>query len=173
VTERCTAQEIYAYIKSTGAICVTLTGGEPLIQEGIDTLLQVLNDDPSLEVHVETNGSVDIEPFQSRFPNIGFIVDYKLFGSGMTDRMVPNNLAVVTQRDTYKFVVSSHEDLEQAAAVIEENRLCDKTQVFFSPVLGEIAPAEIVEFMKEQKLNRVRLQLQLHKVIWHPEERGV
>lgn len=173
VTGQCTAQEIYDYIKSTGAICVTLTGGEPLIQPGIAEVLALLNDDPLLETHIETNGSVDIEPFQRQFPRISFIVDYKLHGSGMTAQMHPNNLRTVTRQDAYKFVVSSCADLEQAEAVLWESGLCEKTQVFFSPVLGQIEPAEIVEFMKEKNLNRVRLQLQLHKVIWHPEERGV
>lgn len=173
VTEECTAREIYDYVKSTGVVCVTLTGGEPLIQPDIESVLSLLNGDPALETHVETNGSVDIAPFQRQFPRVSFIVDYKLHGSGMTARMHPNNLRSVTTQDAYKFVVSSRDDLEQAEAVMREHDLCDKTQVFFSPVLGRIEPADIVEFMKEKNLNRVRLQLQLHKVIWHPEERGV
>lgn len=173
VTEQCTAQEIYDYIKSTGAICVTLTGGEPLIQPDIEAVLALLNADDALDVHIETNGSVDIAPFQQQFPNISFIVDYKLGASGMTDQMCENNLRAVRMRDVYKFVVGSHDDLVQAEAVIREYGLCEKTQVFFSPVLGQIEPADIVEFMKENNLNRVRLQIQLHKVIWHPEERGV
>ncbi len=173
VTEQCTAREIYGYIKSTGALCVTLTGGEPLIQPGIAEVLSLLNDDPLLETHIETNGSVDIAPFQRQFPRLSFIVDYKLNGSGMTARMHPNNLRTVTRQDAYKFVVSSREDLEQAEAVLRESGLCEKTQVFFSPVMGQMEPADIVAFMKEKHLNRVRLQLQLHKMIWAPEKRGV
>lgn len=173
VTEQCTAQEIYDYIKSTGTVCVTLTGGEPLLQPNIEEVLELVNADDSLDVHIETNGSVDIEPFQKQFPNLSFIVDYKLNASGMTDKMCENNLRVVRPNDVYKFVVGSMEDLVQAEAVIREYNLCEKIQVFFSPVLGQIDPAEIVEFMKEKTLNRVRLQIQLHKVIWHPEERGV
>ena len=57
--------------------------------------------------------------------------------------------------------------------MIRKNRLCERTQVFFSPVLGKIEPAEIVEFMKTERLDKVRLQLQLHKIIWDPAQKGV
>lgn len=173
VTAWMTPEEIYSFIKSTGAYCVTLTGGEPLIQQGIDPLLRLLNDDTALLTHIETNGSVDVSPFREKFPRLSFILDYKLLGSGMTDRMCINNLQTATMEDAYKFVVSSRADLEQAAAVIGQYGLCKKTQVFFSPVLGEIRPAEMVDFLKEKTLSRVRLQLQLHKYIWDPAERGV
>ena len=173
ITECINEQKIYRYIKNTGALCVTLTGGEPLIQPGIESLLSLLDSDPTLETHIETNGSVDIAPLKKQFPRLSFVVDYKLDSSGMTSQMHSNNLQAVTMEDAYKFVIGSQSDLQQALAVISEHHLCEKTQVFFSPVLGQIEPAEIVEFMKAHTLNRMRLQLQLHKVIWNPEERGV
>ena len=91
----------------------------------------------------------------------------------MTAQMNENNLTAVRPVDTYKFVVSSLRDLQQATDVIRKNRLCERTQVFFSPVLGKIEPAEIVEFMKTERLDKVRLQLQLHKIIWDPAQKGV
>lgn len=173
VTAYRTAEEIYKIIKESGASCVTLTGGEPLLQPEIGSLLKILNEDDSLLTHIETNGSVDITPFVEEFPNLCFIVDYKLEGSNMTAQMNENNLTAVRPVDTYKFVVSSFRDLQQATDVIRKNRLCERTQVFFSPVLGKIEPAEIVEFMKMERLDKVRLQLQLHKIIWNPAQKGV
>lgn len=173
VTAYRTAEEIYKIIKESGASCVTLTGGEPLLQPEISSLLKILNEDDSLLTHIETNGSVDITPFVEEFPNLCFIVDYKLEGSNMTAKMNENNLTAVRPVDTYKFVVSSLRDLQQATDVIRKNRLCERTQVFFSPVLGKIEPAEIVEFMKTERLDKVRLQLQLHKIIWDPAQKGV
>ena len=173
VTAYRTAEEIYKIIKESGASCVTLTGGEPLLQPEIGSLLKILNEDDSLLTHIETNGSVDITPFVEEFPNLCFIVDYKLEGSNMTAQMNENNLTAVRPVDTYKFVVSSLGDLQQATDVIRKNRLCERTQVFFSPVLGKIEPAEIVEFMKTERLDKVRLQLQLHKIIWNPAQKGV
>ena len=173
VTAYRTAEEIYKIIKESGASCVTLTGGEPLLQPEIGSLLKILNEDDSLLTHIETNGSVDITPFVEEFPNLCFIVDYKLEGSNMTAQMNENNLTAGRPVDTYKFVVSSLRDLQQATDVIRKNRLCERTQVFFSPVLGKIEPAEIVEFMKTERLDKVRLQLQLHKIIWDPVQKGV
>ena len=173
ITQRATAEELYDYLLSTGVKGVTLTGGEPLLQPDLPQLLMFLETDPFLETQIETNGAVDITPYVRAFPKISFIVDYKLNGSGMTDRMCLQNLFAVRRQDAYKFVVSGREDLLQAAEIIKRYDLCEKTQVFFSPVQGKIEPKEIVDFMKEQKLHSVRLQLQLHKIIWDPEERGV
>ena len=64
-------------------------------------------------------------------------------------------------------------DLVRAEEIINSYGLTGRCRVYFSPVFGKIKPVEIAEFMKEHKLNGVRLQLQLHKIIWNPEERGV
>ncbi|KMT22022.1 putative 7-carboxy-7-deazaguanine synthase QueE [Clostridium cylindrosporum] len=173
ISEVLSARDIYDYIKGNGARNVTLTGGEPLIQDGIENLLDMLNKDSDLVVHIETNGSIDILPFKERFQNISFIVDYKLPKSGMTNRMNTGNLKSVEIDDVYKFVVGSREDLDVAYSIIKEHELTSKCLVYFSPVLGEIEMETIVDFMKEKKLNEVRLQVQLHKVIWDKDARGV
>jgi 7-carboxy-7-deazaguanine synthase len=171
--EKLSAKEIYDYIKKVESNNVTLTGGEPLIQEGIDELLKLLNDDESLSVHIETNGSVDIKPFKEKYKNLIFIVDYKLPLSKMTDLMNLTNLHSVGEKDVYKFVVGSNEDLNIAYKIIDEYNLVSKCLVYFSPVLGKIELEEIVDFLKEKKLNGVRLQVQLHKIVWDKEKRGV
>lgn len=169
------AQQLYAEIQASGIRNVTLTGGEPLIQKDILALLRLLAADASLLVHIETNGSVDIAPFQQACPadNIIYILDYKLSSSGMTSKMCLDNLQHVTSRDVYKFVIASPADLQQAVQLVQQYNLSDRCQVFFSPVRELIDPLLIVEEMKVQRLNQVRLQLQLHKILWPKEMRGV
>ena len=167
--------EIYNYIKENGATNVTLTGGEPLLQENIDELLVTLNLDDNLKIHIETNGSIDIESFKRRHKgnNISYIVDFKLPSSNMSNKMNLNNLLVVEKNDVYKFVVGNNEDLKMAYELIIKYDLTSKCLVYFSPVSGNIDMEEIVEFMKDKKLNGVRLQTQLHKIIWDKNARGV
>jgi 7-carboxy-7-deazaguanine synthase len=175
IAEVLTAKEIYNYIKETGVTNVTLTGGEPLIQDNIDELLAFLNLDDNLKIHIETNGAVDIEPFKERYKknNISYIVDFKLPSSNMTNKMNLNNLKVVGNSDVYKFVVGSNEDLQMAYKLMSKYDLTSKCLVYLSPVSGNIDMQEIVDFMKDKKLNKVRLQAQLHKIIWDKNARGV
>lgn len=169
------AQQIYDEIKESGIRNVTLTGGEPLIQEGIIELLQMLQADADLLIHIETNGSIDILSFRQACPaeNIIFILDYKLPASGMEQQMQLDNLEHVTEKDVYKFVIASQEDLERAIALVQQYELQNHCQIYFSPVWGQIEPLTIVDAMKNHCLNKVRLQLQLHKILWPKEMRGV
>lgn len=173
ITEVLSAEEIYEYIKQNSVINVTLTGGEPLAQENIEELLELLNTDESLSVHIETNGSIDIEPFKKAYENLSFIVDFKLPLSGMTSKMNINNLKAVDFKDVYKFVIGSQEDLEKAYSIIKEYNLTERCIVYLSPVAGSIDMQNIVKYMKLKNLNKVRLQVQLHKIIWDPKARGV
>ena len=168
-------EDIYADIKASGVRNVTLTGGEPLIQTNILRLLQLLAADDTLRVHIETNGAVDITPFRTRCPadNIRYILDYKLPDSAMEQRMCMANLEQVQPTDVYKFVIASEEDLTRALALITQYNLADRCQVFLSPVRENIDPLVLVDAMKDHTLNGVRLQLQLHKILWPKEMRGV
>ena len=168
-----TAEEIHQAIKETGVHNVTLTGGEPLARPHIAGLLEELAADPELHVEIETNGSVSLAPF-CRIPNApSFTMDYKAPDSGMEKEMLLSNLELLGSEDTLKFVVSSRRDMEKALEILEKYRLVGKTAVYFSPVFGRIQPVEIVDFLMEKKLNDVKLQIQLHKVIWDPQKRGV
>ncbi len=104
---------------------------------------------------------------------VHFTVDCKMPSSGMDAEMLPGNYELLRWGDAVKFVVASREDLECAQRVIERHDLCDRCEVFFSPVFSCIEPSQIVDFMQEQRLSRVRLQLQLHKIIWPGQEKGV
>lgn len=168
-----TEDEIYDYIKSTAVKNITLTGGEPLLRDNIDILLKRLASDDSLNVEIETNGSVLIEPFTGIDKRPSFTLDYKLGGSGMERFMKTENYNCLQKCDTVKFVVSSVSDLERAVEIISEYGLDKKCGVYLSAVFGKIEPADIVDFMIEKNLNDVNLQLQLHKFIWDPNKRGV
>ncbi len=169
-----TAQEVYDYIHSTGVQNVTLTGGEPLLHENIKLLIEKITQDVTLHLEIETNGSVDISPFKDkRLQNLSFTLDYKSPSSGMEAFMYLKNFGVIEPRDTVKFVVGSMNDLEKAREIIEEYQLTDRCQVILSPVYGDIDMNDIVEYMKVNVMNQVKLQVQLHKVIWHPERKGV
>ena len=168
-------EDIYQSIQEANVKNVTLTGGEPLIQPGIEHLLDRLVKDNRLVIHIETNGSIDITPLKHRYKeqNVHFIIDYKGGESRMNRHMCLNNLNVVDQKDVYKFVIASETDLQDALSVIKQSQLSTRCPVYFSPVTDLISPAEVVAFMKEKQLNDVRLQLQLHKYIWPKEMRGV
>ncbi|MDP4179154.1 MAG: putative 7-carboxy-7-deazaguanine synthase QueE [Bacillota bacterium] len=172
--ELMTSEEIYDYIISTGVRNVTLTGGEPLMQEGIFELLQVLSNSKELSVEIETNGSISLKEFLMIKENSPkFTMDYKLQSSGMENKMNIDNFKYLKSEDSVKFVVGNNQDLKRAKDIIDEYDLISKASVFFSPVFGQIDLEHIVDFMKENKMNGVTLQIQLHKVIWSPEKRGV
>ena len=168
-----TAEEIYEYIKAAKVRNITLTGGEPLLQEGILELLEILSKDKTLHIEIETNGSVPLEKFLNMENPPSFTMDYKLPSSNMEDKMVLENFKFLTNKDTVKFVSGSLEDLEKAKYIISTYTLIDKTNIYISPVFGKIEMDSIVEFMKDNNLNGVTLQMQLHKVIWEPSKRGV
>lgn len=168
-----TEDEICQRILETGIKNVTLTGGEPLMQENIGLLLQRLAEEYTLRVEIETNGSVDVLPYRQMSRPPVFTLDYKLPGSGMEARMCRNNLESVTIQDSVKFVVSDDRDLTRAKEIIETYRLSDRCHVILSAVFDRIEPSHIVSFMRAYCLNDVRLQLQMHKYIWDPERRGV
>jgi 7-carboxy-7-deazaguanine synthase len=155
------------FILSTGIKRVTLTGGEPLIQPHIYILIDRLIYE-GFEVNIETNGSVSIK----HVPRDAIItMDYKCPSSGMEDRMIVDNISLLGQKDVLKFVVGTYEDLKTAERIIKTFK--PRCNIFFSPVFGKIEPREIVKFVLENGLFEARVQLQLHKIIWSENTRGV
>lgn len=171
--QQMTEEEICQKILETGIQNVTITGGEPLIQEDIIILLRRLAREKVLQVEVETNGSVSVAPFRDMEHPPVFTIDYKLPGSEMESRMCMENFRSVGEADTVKFVVSGESDLERSKEMIQEYDLPGRCHVILSPVYDKIQPERIVAYMRENHMNRVRLQLQMHKIIWDPEKRGV
>ena len=179
--EMLSVREIVSFVEASPASCVTLTGGEPLLQEGIEELIEALLADPDRFVEIETNGAVPLGHFASlRHSLLGeacerltFTMDCKLPSSGMDDRMIWENYDVLAPNDTVKFVIGAQEDCESVLRVIDAYQLQERCNVYLSPVFGQMEPARIVDFMRANGLDRATLQLQLHKIIWPESERGV
>ena len=91
-------------------------------------------------------------------------MDWKSPYSGMRQEMIEENLAFLRKQDVLKFVVANKEDLDDMREVITSHPL--KCHIFVSPVFGEIELPTIVEYMKDNNLQQVRMQLQIHKIIW-------
>lgn len=163
-----TVDEIVEKVSEFGVPRVTLTGGEPLIQENIDKLIvQLVAED--FEVNVETNGTKRPWIFCD---DVFYTIDYKCHSSGVKpEQMCKEAFASMREDDVLKFVVGSQGDLNQALEVIDS--LSSFPQIYFSPVFGKIEPARIVEFLLQHKLYDCKVQIQLHKIIWDPEKRGV
>jgi len=166
------AEDIVEWIKDSGIHNVTITGGEPLWRENMDMLLKKISKLPDIYIEIETNGSIDLTAYRNISDKIAFTVDYKLGSSGMEAMMLLENYKILRKNDTIKFVVGNKEDLKKAKKVMDEIGN-DAVNIYLSPVYGEIEPKDIVAFMIKHKMNHVNLQLQLHKYIWNPLQRGV
>jgi 7-carboxy-7-deazaguanine synthase len=148
---------------------VEITGGEPLLQPNVLPLMAMLAD-ADRTILLETSGAHDISAVD---PRVHRIMDLKTPGSGEVERNLFSNIDYLTSRDEVKFVIGSREDYEWSRAQLREYRLADRCRaVLFSPIFGRIDPSEIVEWILADKLP-VRFQLQMHKFIWTPTQRGV
>lgn len=145
---------------------VTLTGGEPLLQDCHELLSLLRNHD----VNIETNGSIALDDYL-KYVGVFFTMDFKCYSSRMVDAMKYSNLKNLREKDVLKFVVGGKADLELAREICFEFK--PKSAVYISPVYGKIELSFIVDFMKQYHLEDWRLQVQLHKIIWRPDERGV
>ncbi len=156
---------------------VTLTGGEPLIQkDALDLIKRLVR--AGYELNIETNGAVDVSDlydaswcFGYMRDNIIVTMDWKSISSGMSSHMLNSNLALLTNKDVLKFVVGSREDLDQMKEVVTNNKL--DCSIFVSPIFGNIEPKDIVQYVLDNQLTDVRVQLQIHKIIWDSNMRGV
>ena len=166
------AEELTDMVIKTGVNNVTITGGEPLLQNDLYKLTDMLIS-CGKRVEIETNGSLSLKELSVREKRPVFTMDYKLPSSNMEKYMCFENFDLLDVHDTVKVVSGSIEDLERAAEIIEKYSLVDRCHVFISPVFGKINPQDIVRFMSENGMNDVRLQLQMHKFIWEPNRRGV
>ena len=162
-----TPEEIYRKVYKLGCNRITLTGGEPLIHEDVEQLVNILTQN-GFEVNIETNGSINISNYINK-PNVIITMDYKCPSSGMCDEMLLTNLPILRRGDVLKFVVGSKEDLDACRDLIKRVNC----QIYISPIFGKIELREIAEYILEHDMQNCRLQVQLHKLIWDPNARGV
>lgn len=163
-----TVDEVLGEVARFGCPLVEVTGGEPLLQPGAFTLLARLCD-AGYETLLETGGGVDIGGVD---PRVRRIVDVKCPGSGEAAGNRWENLALLGPRDELKFVLAGREDYDFARAVLAAHALAGRCPIHFAPVDGALAPAELAAWILADRLP-VRLGLQLHKLLWGPEARGV
>ncbi len=161
--------DILDKIAGYGCKLVELTGGEPLEQEGVYTLIRELLA-RGYDVMIETGGHMDISRVDSRVKRI---VDLKTPSSGMMKRNRYENITELTKNDEIKFVIGSRDDYEwsreQALKFGLERRA---GAILFSPVYGMLALDDLAKWILEDKLP-VRMQIQMHKLIWPDVVRGV
>jgi len=153
-------------VKEHGVKHVCVTGGEPLAQQGCIPLLKSLCD-AGYEVSLETSGAIDIAAVDSR---VSRVMDLKTPGSGELARNRYENISWLTSHDQLKFVLCDRADYEWARDQVVQRQLDKRCMVLFSPVHGQVAPRDLAEWILKDKLP-VRMQLQLHKILWG-EERG-
>ncbi len=159
--------EVLDRVREYGCPWVEITGGEPLLQEDVYPLMQALVDD-DFSVLLETGGSLPID----RVPNgVRRIVDVKCPGSGEVDRNHWPNLEYLREGDELKFVLADRADYDWAANQVRDRKL-GRHVILFSPVHEALDPGEMARWVLEDRLP-VRVQLQLHKLLWPGVEQGV
>jgi 7-carboxy-7-deazaguanine synthase len=159
--------EILAEVEKHPARFVCLTGGEPVLQRELPELAQELLD-RGYEVSLETHGQ---RPLSHLPRGVKKIVDLKTPGS-REQHVDFANFANLAEGDEVKVVVCGEADFRWAVEVLDRLQLWQRVPVLFSPAHGEVAPKDLARWVLESK-RPIRLQLQLHKLIWGAEARGV
>jgi len=147
---------------------VEITGGEPLLQSAVFPLIKRLLDDGKC-VLIETGGSIDVRSVDARAI---LIYDIKCPDSGMMDKNLWENLSHLKPNDEVKFVLGSRRDYDWAKEQLDEWNLVGRHTILFSPVWDQLNPRELAEWVLQDGL-QVRLQVQLHKILWGNDVRGV
>lgn len=156
-----TVDEIMETIKKYDTRYVTVTGGEPLAQKEVLSLLKVLADE-NYEVSLETGGGLSIKEVD---PRIKIILDIKTPESGEEKKNYWDNLNLIHSKDEIKFVLCSREDYDWAKKILNQYKLTEKCDVLFSPVYQKLNTTDLGNWILEDQLP-VRMQIQLHKLLW-------
>jgi 7-carboxy-7-deazaguanine synthase len=148
-------------VAANGVKHVCVTGGEPLAQKSCITLLKKLCD-AGYQVSLETSGALDIAAVDARVTRV---VDLKTPGSGEVARNRYENIALLTARDQVKFVLCDRADYDWACAQLKQRALSERCTVLFSSSFTQLPPTQLAEWILQDRLP-VRMQVQLHKVLW-------
>lgn len=156
--------EIVTSVRAQGTRHVCVTGGEPLAQANCLPLLKQLCD-AGLRVSLETSGALPVDQVDAR---VSRVVDVKTPDSGEAHRNLLDQLQVLGEGDQVKFVICSRPDYEWSRQLVREHNLADHTMVLFSPSHDQVAARDLAEWILADGLP-VRLQVQLHKILWGNE----
>ncbi len=158
-------EEIVARVQELGAHYVTVTGGEPLAQPNCLPLLTMLCE-AGLEVSLETGGAM---PTENVDPRVSVVLDLKTPGSMESDRNLYQNISHLQKKDQVKFVICDRKDYDWSRAKLDQYDLPNRAgEILFSPSWDQVAPRDLAQWILDDKLP-VRMQLQLHKLIWGEE----
>jgi len=153
--------EIMRTIKNHPTKYVCVTGGEPLAQKNCITLLKDLCD-ADYKVSLETSGALAVDAVDAR---VSKVLDIKTPASGESTKNLWTNLAHLKIQDEVKFVLCDEADYNWAKEICMQHQLTQKCDVLFSPAQAQLDARELAEWILRDGL-QVRLQLQLHKLLW-------
>ena len=160
--------EILQKVENFGIHLVEITGGEPLMQDNVYALMKKLIE-KGYKVMLETGGSISLE----RVPkDVIKIMDLKCPGSGEQEKNNLDNLKLLAPHDEVKFVILDRKDYEWSRDIIKKYKINETAHILISPVFDKLELKEMVKWILEDQLP-VRLQTQLHKIIWDKNTIGV
>ena len=154
-------EEILSKLNRDTTKYITITGGEPLSQKNVQSLMKELCD-LNYSVSLETSNAITIEDVDSR---VSIILDIKTPGSLESDKNLISNYSKLKKSDELKFVICNQKDFEWAVDYIKKNNLSSICPIVFSPSYNQMPLSELADLILKNSLN-VRLQTQLHKTIW-------
>ena len=152
-------QHILDEVAQYNAKYVCVTGGEPMAQSNCLKLLDSLIDS-GYNVSMETSGSIDITPVNSK---VSIVMDIKTPSSTEEHQNRYENLPILKSKDQLKFVIASRSDFDWCTDILQNYEV--ESEILFSPVYESLKPVQLADWILEKKLN-VRLQIQLHKILW-------
>ena len=161
-------------VRSFGIKHITITGGEPLLEENKEWMTSFIEDLllEGFTVDIETNGAVNLLYWKEKFKmnDVIFIMDWKAPASRMNQFMIKENLSYLDERDIIKIVVTD-DDFDEVEKIINSDTVA---QIYISPVFNQVTMSKIPEFiLKHKDCENLRCQIQLHKIFWEPDKRGV
>lgn len=169
-----TVEEAFDEVNKFGIYHVTITGGEPLLEENKEWMTRFIDElfANGYFVDVETNGAIDYKYWKNKFIDEPFILimDWKAPSSKMNSFMFESNLSILSKLDIVKIVVTD-DDFDEVEKIINSDTVA---QIYISPVFNQVTMSKIPEFiLKHKDCKNLRCQIQLHKIFWEPDKRGV
>lgn len=168
-----TVEEAFDEINKFDIRHITITGGEPLLEENKEWMTSFIENLllGGFTVDIETNGAVNLLYWKEKFKmdDVIFIMDWKAQASRMNQFMIKENLSYLDESDIIKIVVTD-DDFDEVEKILSSDTWA---QVYISPVFGQVTMNKIPEFVLKHKEENIKCQIQLHKIFWEPDKRGV
>ena len=170
-----TVDEAIQEVEKFGIKHITITGGEPLMEENKEWMTNFITTltPPEFDytVDIETNGAVDYKYWKEKFryDSVILITDWKAPSSKMNKFMIESNLGILDEDDIIKIVVTD-DDFDEVEKIIDSGT---PANIYISPVFGQVTMEKIPEFVLKHKDSNIRCQIQMHKIFWDPNKRGV